>query len=362
MTYIRLEALDTLYFGTGKPFTMGDDSWAEDIFPPFPSTVYGMLRAWYFKKNMHHYYRAEENNDPTTNFKIHYYGLESESNGEINPIFPLPLDIVENQTDESWERLKLMKQDLISSDDSAYKLSLDTNQMLTKKIRNTKGEYFLTGEQLEAYLSGKTIEGKPLKLSDLLVNEPKIGISRNRRNTEEKALYRINQTRPETRTSRLRFVLGIDTGNNLKDDFFNRLGGEGKLAYTETLSEEYKGLKPDCPLVNRDNEVVKMYLATPGVFENGEPELPDGVKILAAATGTFQYMGGWNAKKKRPRPMYNVVPAGSAYYLSGNAIALREFITKYHGKTLKQAEDGFYQKQGFGLVYFANTNYKHIKE
>ena len=160
----------------------------------------------------------------------------------------------------------------------------------------------------------------------------------------------------------MRFVVGIDTGNKLKDTFINRLGGEGKLVYTETLPENYQDFNPECPVVAKDNEVVKMYLATPGVFENGEPKLPDGVEILAAATGNFQYMGGWNAKNKHPRPMYKVVPAGSVYYLSGNAKALREFITTYHGNTLKQTDNGFYQKQGFGLVYFANTNYKLIKE
>lgn len=359
MSYIRLEALDTLYFGTGKPFTMGDDSWAEDLFPPFPSTVYGMLRAWYFKQNMNDYKKAETVNDPTNNFQIHFYALENEEDTGTNLLFPMPLDIVENQTDKTWESLELMKQDLPNSDDLKCKLSLPEHKMLNKKIRNTKGDYFLTGQQLNDYLCGKKIEGKPLKINDLLTNEPKIGISRNRRNTEEKALYRINQTRPETRNSRLRFVVGIETKNKLKGNFFNRLGGEGKLVYTETL-KEYEIFSPDCPLVVENDEVVKMYLATPGVFDKGEPELPDGVKILAAATGNFQYMGGWNAKDKRPRPMYKVVPAGSVYYLTGDATAVREFITENHGKTLNQPES--YQKQGFGLVYFANTNYKHLKE
>ena len=35
---IEIEALDTLFFRDGKPFTMGQDTVGESIFPPHPST------------------------------------------------------------------------------------------------------------------------------------------------------------------------------------------------------------------------------------------------------------------------------------------------------------------------------------
>lgn len=44
-----MEAFDTLFFRDGKPFSMGDDVWANGVFPPYPSTLYGALRASYFK-------------------------------------------------------------------------------------------------------------------------------------------------------------------------------------------------------------------------------------------------------------------------------------------------------------------------
>ena len=54
-TKLIIEAFDNLFFGTGRPFTMGNDSWATAIFPPMPNTLYGMLRALYFKSNMNDY-------------------------------------------------------------------------------------------------------------------------------------------------------------------------------------------------------------------------------------------------------------------------------------------------------------------
>lgn len=45
---ISLEAIDTLFFRDGKPFTMGEDNFASGIFPPAPSVLYGALRSAYF--------------------------------------------------------------------------------------------------------------------------------------------------------------------------------------------------------------------------------------------------------------------------------------------------------------------------
>jgi len=50
-TILRINPFDTFFFRDGKPFTMGDDSWADGIFPPSPSVIYGALRtAWISEK------------------------------------------------------------------------------------------------------------------------------------------------------------------------------------------------------------------------------------------------------------------------------------------------------------------------
>jgi len=45
---IEIKSFDTLFFRDGKPFTMSEDNWADGIFPPPPSVIYGALRAAYF--------------------------------------------------------------------------------------------------------------------------------------------------------------------------------------------------------------------------------------------------------------------------------------------------------------------------
>ena len=42
---IKLEPIDTLFFRDGKPFSMGEQSSAHGIFPPYPSTLFGAIRA-----------------------------------------------------------------------------------------------------------------------------------------------------------------------------------------------------------------------------------------------------------------------------------------------------------------------------
>ena len=44
---IRIKALDTLFFRDGKPFTSGEETWADGTFPPYPSVLYGALRTWF---------------------------------------------------------------------------------------------------------------------------------------------------------------------------------------------------------------------------------------------------------------------------------------------------------------------------
>ncbi|MEN3047138.1 MAG: type III-B CRISPR module-associated Cmr3 family protein, partial [Candidatus Hydrothermales bacterium] len=44
--WIKLIPNDTLFFRTGRPFTMGSENWSDVIFPPYPSTIYGALRTF----------------------------------------------------------------------------------------------------------------------------------------------------------------------------------------------------------------------------------------------------------------------------------------------------------------------------
>jgi len=350
---LKIQALDTLFFGDGRPFTMGDDSWSSDIFPPYPSTVYGMMRGVYFKEKMSDFAKADTPNDPTKDLEINFFGLELKTEKETTELFPFPLDIVKNETQDQLVNLELQEKQHFFSEYSLSHQLLPQKNMFNDKIRNADSSYYLTTKEFENYLEGKEIDQEKLvKLDDYISLEPKIGISRDRYDVDNKKLYRINQTRPESIKGNLYFVLDFKSLVLKENAFFSRLGGEGKLAYLN----EYKVNNDLKVKINTHTEIVKMYLASPAIYKSGwKPSFgvfDKEVEVIACAMGKQLHIGGWNAKKKQPRPMYKAVPAGSVYFLRGNTDTIKKLIDTYHGKKLPQEND--YAKQGFGLVYFGN--------
>jgi CRISPR-associated protein Cmr3 len=365
MPKIRLQAIDTLFFRDGRPFSMGDDSWANTVFPPSPTTAYGFLRAVYFNKNLNQYKNANKDNDPTQNLNIIYYGLEWKHDGIAERIYPLPLDLVIDDDNETFHLLELHENDSINDAYSMPCKLLPGAELSGKKIRSTKGEYYITETQLKDYLTGN-IKLTPFKLSGILTNEPKIGISRDRKDSENKKLYRINQIRPQSEKGRINFLL---TYNGMKEDLqtgiYRRFGGETKQVFVEKINESISEKLhhiTNMPVFTgeKDEEVtVKMYLASPAVFKQGwKPELNTCLQIVTAVIGNTRHIGGWDMQKKRPKKMVQAVPAGTVYYIKGKTEDVNKFIADYHGKKLPQIEQS-YHKQGYGLVYFSKIKNNH---
>ena len=86
---LRLNPFDTLFFRDGKPFTMGEETWADSRMLPNPSVVYGALRTAIAVAN-----NIDFKDIPTLlnneTFKITntYYKAGGKD------FFPLPLDLV----------------------------------------------------------------------------------------------------------------------------------------------------------------------------------------------------------------------------------------------------------------------------
>ncbi|MDY6993910.1 MAG: type III-B CRISPR module-associated Cmr3 family protein, partial [Pseudomonadota bacterium] len=87
---IRIRPLDTFFFRDGKPFSSGQETWADGVFPPSPSTLYGALRAIYFSHHPEQFKKANTVEDPSLNLKIKGIFLEI---GEQRYL-PLPNDCV----------------------------------------------------------------------------------------------------------------------------------------------------------------------------------------------------------------------------------------------------------------------------
>jgi CRISPR-associated protein Cmr3 len=378
---IRLTALDTLFFRDGKPFNRGEETWANGIFPPPPSVLYGALRSLYFTSNPKDIGKENTNNDPTNDLVISDIQITSDD----NLYYTCPLDVViekatQNTNNENYLLLNLDKTKRITSSNLDYHLSVSDN---------------LEVETLDGYVSQSNFERKYLKgqtpndifsLETFLTLEPKVGIGRdnNTHVSDEGLLYRVGMVRPESQNDKGQFSkLNIEIEFDLKiwnlsigDKGFIKLGGEAKSCSYEVISS-----RKEVTIKSFSSDIFKIYFATPTVFNNDKinkkcygwiPSFLDEnlegewngikVKLLTAAIGKPKYLGGFDMKKRRPKPMIKMIPEGSVYYFK---VIDKNDIDKL--KNLKQPfvlidedEQNTTRKsdkksnQGFGLAYLSN--------
>ncbi|MCF8382797.1 MAG: hypothetical protein K9G39_04265 [Chlorobium sp.] len=352
-----MSALDTLFFRDGKPFSIGEESWAEGVFPPFPPVFYGALRTAYFAANNHEFAKAgQEKDDPTLKLEIKNIYLKS----DVNSLFPMPLDCVkENGRDKnSYHLLESKKVNdfdcAVSNNSTQYVLSLPDGVSKGKTLEGINN-MLLDRMQLVSYLQSEKII-RAYHLKDFISKEAKVGIGRDRftsSSADTGQLYRTNMSRPATLYASLSMVVEF-SGLDLSRTSLIKLGGEGKSVSCS---------KDSCisiafPKVNEESEeFFKIYLATPAIFKDGWYPKLENVEILAAAVGRSVPVGGFNLKSKYedgkwkqfPKPLRYAVPAGSVYYCKGKML---DAIGKYHGKTISE-ERG---KEGFGIAYIGKLS------
>jgi CRISPR-associated protein Cmr3 len=169
---IQVDPLDTLFFRDGKPFSMGNDSWANSVFPPYPSVIYGALRSTYFSEHIHKLKMANTPEDPTKNLKI--TGIYFSIHNEI--YLPLPFDCVQEKDspDENAFCLPLVSQQNVKTSSPVHHYLKSKTPV--KKIKRG----LLPINSLKKYLSDTISEIPFCKIPDCVMIEPKIGISINR--------------------------------------------------------------------------------------------------------------------------------------------------------------------------------------
>lgn len=362
---IKINALDTLFFRDGRPFSMGDETWANGVFPPYPSVFYGALRSAYFAQDPTGFRTVETEDDPTRDLKVLSIALLLKSSaGSSSVYYPLPLDCVKLKDDstDKVKQLEIMKCDQVTSYPCEYFLVPSKDERVEQV-----NDGWVPNLSLEEYLTGVLAGTISItRLSKLVISEPKVGIKRNNntRTTgkDEGMLYRVDMKRMETTISEVAFLVEFED-LDLPSKGFIRLGGEGKAAYYEEVKEADNYLPAERKILSGISTEIhfKIYLTTPAFFQNGwypgwlkgTNSLSGGynglkVKLVAAAVGDYLTVGGFDMKKNAPKPMKRMVPAGSVYYfqiLDGNH---SDVITCFHKKAI--SDDPFYSKQGFGIA------------
>jgi CRISPR-associated protein Cmr3 len=373
---IHIEAIDTLFFRDGKPFSIGDDVWADGVFPPLPSVIYGALRTTLmFQKG----WSVEELEERTKNFKItNIYLLVGNEDSEFYPAFPFPYDLV-----------KFKGKDPIFLERISSKTSSSNYELLEvslkEKAEDAHGKSVVEQQYFDYYLKGDRVNTiSNTSLSEYIISEPKVGITRSNitRTTSgdaEGKMYRVNMQRlvmidKETFKNAYILKIGVEFEGieNLDKKGIFRLGGENKSVHYTT--------EENITETNISNSIhsniVKVYLSTPAIFENGWcpksflknefDTIP--FKLLTYSIGKPIYAGGFDMKEQKPKYMFKAVPAGSVYYLQTNSVEeakqLAQKLTSQNNifdewikndsiseEESKQAQSLF--KQGFGKIYIA---------
>lgn len=348
---LQIEPLDTLFFKDGKPFSMGDDSWADGVFPPAPSVIYGALRSWILANSPE--VNIENVIDETSDLELHdlYYSI-----GGSN-VLPLPNDYGENKEKDKQEQFEEKKGGFINVERFVLKTSKQSTSVQNKLIvYNPNKEYILKAVK-NAYISKDNFvqylkNGQSInKISAKVIEnetEPKIGIKRTNQTlaAEEGNLYRVGMNRlPD-----LKFIVRAKSKYlNPEYEKFIKLGGEGKIVVVDDFLKSRKGAKTINIKTGITTKHLLVYLATPAIFMNKTPDLKKHLgldaELLASSVGKALNIGGFDMKAGKPKPMYKAVPAGSVYFFElEQEIDVDEFQGRKISDELSQ--------QGFGIAYF----------
>lgn len=345
---IVISAYDMLFFGTGRPFTMEDESWTNGIFPPNPSTFYGYLRSAYFENNMDDFKNVETHKDITKKFEILNIAILLYKNNEyVTTLYPIPFGHVFND-EKKIEPLQLEKLNFASSNPFDYALIANSDGK-KETIDNT---IYISEATLEKYLKGDRIEDY-YKITKYLTTEERIGISKDLRlgKTQEGKLYRISFNHlstvdfKEQEEYELKFGLNVKANLPEKKQMRN-IGGESKQAFLETNT--FNTIQqPD-----KINKKAILYFSTPAIFEKTAVEKYATIQFIA--NDTPLYIGGWDIKKRMPKAMKNAYPAGTVFFIEFKDEEQKNaFIKKYNNKI------GELTEQGFGQFILGNQSNKN---
>lgn len=361
---IKISALDTLFFRDGKPFSMGEETWANALFPPPPNVFYGALRSLYFSIFRDEFSRIEQE-DKTRNLIIESVTAFINDKSRL----PVPMDIVKKKEKEDNQYCFLeMTTNNFQSSYPLEKMLIAPD--LTEVVESVEGKAYLRKRDFLKYLANGTefpsSRIKPEFQKDLIIDEPKVGIGRDNTTltTDEGKLYRVGMKRLITykknddRTEKITFDFivdfhGLDFKKQLPEKGFLKLGAENKSAYYELLPDFDNESASEAFQSNQ----FKLVLTSPAVFKNGWfPDFLDeqyqgkfeghSVKLIAASTGKAAFIGGFDIKKREPKPMFKAIPAGSVYYFE-----IQNGIKELNVKEVKLTCLNDLSKEGFGQAF-----------
>lgn len=350
---IIIEPIDTLFFRDGKPFSMGDQTAAFGIFPPYPSTVYGAIRTGIIAQNqgLASFYdggMADEigtiDDSSSASFKLK--GVFPYSSNDDYLYFPAPLDLVTE--DNKTAKRTGIKQDAPFSTNMKIDQYLFPLEM--EKATSVKG-YYITHTDFISYLNSAMNDFNIYPEITFCKVEYKTGIKidAQTKTADEGNLYRVGMRRFEKDFS---LACDLEGTPSLRKEGVLKLGGEGKTVRYHTSTFQLPDTKETVIKRIKETGIIKIYFATPAIFEKGwlpSKRITNGpdykLELITASIGGHVSIGGWDVGKGGHKTMMRGVPAGSVYYfkiLNGNVENIYQHL---HYRNISERAN-----EGFGLI------------
>lgn len=353
----RITPNDTLFFRSGRPFTMGSETWAEIVFPPYPSTVYGAIRTWliFERGSLNEFKKGkfkDELGTPQEKGRLKLKGPLLAMDDTL--YFSVPEDMLskKNSTEENLKKLSLIR--IPAMFISEYSLEYILLNKTYEDLKHPEG--YLNINDLIDYLQAKDVSLTFSKKEEFFKFESKIGIKRNKKtlSSEESHLYRLPMVRLNKNVSLITQIEGVD---NIPEFGIIQLGGEGKISRIEKIySEIFESLQN----INFkfENKMFKLYLATPAIFKKGW--IPDWIdestlegeykgikiKLFSCATERYIRISGWDMATNKPKRMYKGISSGSVYYFKIlNNVGAEDIKNVFHFQNISDIKP----EEGFGL-------------
>lgn len=353
--WVSIKPSDTLYFRGTRPFTKGEDNFSDFIFPPYPSTFYGLIRTNIlfnfgsineFKRGEHKYQEvltkdSIEIKGPFIKDKNFFY-------------FPVPQDLVEvNRNKKS--ALAIKDSNLFIKEDKLNLFYWNDIGMVKNKSGLIQAQY------LKTYFNNSNYDFHIQE--DIYKTEYKVGIKRNYSTltSEEHNLYSIPMIRMKKDLEFLLEINNVDE-NVIQSFSTSTFGGEGKVVFlrkeTNVSFENIINISEQTKNKIKESKKFKIYLATPAIFEKGwlpkwiDESNMEGefkaikLKLISCSIGKHIKIGGWDMKENKPKPVNKAVPAGSVYVFEIlDDTNVDNIINAFHFKNISDE----YPNQGFGL-------------
>ncbi|MTI96660.1 MAG: hypothetical protein FH749_14495 [Firmicutes bacterium] len=363
------EALDTLFFRDGTPFSMGetDTRGIRSSFPPAMSTLQGAVRAalamgqgWSPQQRDKWPEQLGSSNN-LGNIRLQGPYLVRSVDDELEFLFPFPASVVELKNGFAH----------LTPDDSETPTDIKEHTRLLKNLQeeDVRG---VADKWLTIKGMGKVLQGLPPEKEDSICspdlwsfeNRTGIKINRQSRTAEQGRLYFLSHVRPKAELRVAVAVTGVDADWHEAVPRCIPLGGEAKMAMVEV--KDFDDFIPSVPeLEIRDGKVrFTVTLLTPGHFgflDEDRPESVEQVEIevrkaisegpltgfgscVTACVPKLSQVGGWDVKNSRPRALRPVVFPGSTWFYEVDSDRVDEV------KALHKSFVGVGNEYGYGQI------------